>query len=449
MQSAQEVWDVRLSSEYFDVSVWFERSGSSVVPTHADRADCAVIDCRRRFRGNREVRAENSVHLHRAPPSRLATARDSLHSRVDGRPVATRGRRCHPCMAACTDCHCTGSRAGRVRFSSFTCEGDHGGSRLIVRAPHSGPARRLQSSNRCVAARQPFHPATQLTVSQLLLRSGGFVASAGLEAATAHSLLAEKQSVGGGNDLEGDALPAIRGPQSAQARALQAFIDDSLGSYDLLVSPVIRAMADVMSTVTASARPEVLDDCVARFVEADNRLHSQMPNHVNRRASIAQGAALLTLYAKSFSGSSMKEMSEAWQEVASKEGLHWRHRVRHRRAALIAAVKASIRSGKAPGHLAVVWGLFASALDLSRGEQADDTSCNSTSEMFLHPCRAVRGIASLPSGPRYAVFSSSTESRRSLPGAPAAPVRRGARIAADTQAAEQHQQSRSADRDGL
>jgi urease accessory protein len=105
-------------------------------------------------------------------------------------------------------------------------------------------------------------------------------------------------------------------------------------------------------------------------------------NHVARRASCAQGAALLTLYTRGFTRPALM-ISESMEgvtkttttvpdiEVATIDNEDNGER-ESRAGALIAALKVRVRRGDAdaPGHLPVCWGVLVGALGLTVGELA-------------------------------------------------------------------------------
>ena len=149
-----------------------------------------------------------------------------------------------------------------------------------------------------------------------------------------------------------------------QALQLIYFAEESLRSYHKLVSPVIRYAHGIVRHVSESLHGSAV--ALRDFIAVDQHMHTQTLNHVNRRASFAQGAALLTLYTKAFSGVTLQGIREASQvpPVPQDEALARKCRI----AALIANIKSEVRAGRTPGHLASVWGIFTAALGIGPGE---------------------------------------------------------------------------------
>lgn len=131
------------------------------------------------------------------------------------------------------------------------------------------------------------------------LPTGGFVASSGLEAWIQHGFLTPSLPV----------HPHSSTPASPGAAApLLAFISHSLHSYARLNAPLLRAahaavwslrspLHSISSPPALSAR---VDDAVKSVFAADTLCDSLTLNHIARRASVAQGAAFLTLYERAF-----------------------------------------------------------------------------------------------------------------------------------------------------
>ncbi|GAA5905103.1 hypothetical protein JCM5296_000475 [Sporobolomyces johnsonii] len=130
-----------------------------------------------------------------------------------------------------------------------------------------------------------------LLLSDSNLPTGGFVASSGLEAWAQHGYLSSSSS-------------------STIADDLLAFVRHSLHSYARLHAPLLRRAhaavrrlraADSTKGRGAKATTTLLDEEALDEVRAIDGLCSALTlNHVARRASIAQGGALLALYARAF-----------------------------------------------------------------------------------------------------------------------------------------------------
>lgn len=122
-----------------------------------------------------------------------------------------------------------------------------------------------------------------------------------------------------------------------------------------------------------------LDAVLALLHKLDNAYHTLTLNHVARRASRAQGIALLTLYSKAFSGPSPIRLPhtstasrrnafdlepESEQALDQREGDQERYRTRA--AKLVDALKLRIRRGEHHGHLPICWATFSASLGLSK-----------------------------------------------------------------------------------
>lgn len=150
------------------------------------------------------------------------------------------------------------------------------------------------------------------------LPTGSFVASSGLESYNAHGFIAP--------------------PHGA---ALLAFIHDSLHSYAHSALPVV---SDAHRILAPPAEPRDLPDPLAALISLDAFYESITLNHVARRASTAQGAALLTLYSRAFAPPDA-----------------------HPVASLVDQLKLAVRRGDTHGHLPLCWGVLTGALHLSLG----------------------------------------------------------------------------------
>ena len=205
-----------------------------------------------------------------------------------------------------------------------------------------------------------------LVLSDANLPTGSFVASAGLESTAAHALFR---------------LPAPSPPGSD----ILAFLRNAVDTYARSALPFARDAHRVAAAYADKQMPD-LDEALAAISRLDALYDASTLNHVARRASCAQGAALLTLYVKGFSRPQLM-MSESVAATTTNvpdaggpiidddddDGDDDDDSERERRAgALIAALKVRLRRGEAdtPGHLPVCWGVLAGALGLTVGELA-------------------------------------------------------------------------------
>ncbi|KAK4701028.1 urease accessory protein, partial [Phenoliferia sp. Uapishka_3] len=168
-----------------------------------------------------------------------------------------------------------------------------------------------------------------LLLSDSNLPTGGFVSSSGLESHIQHGLL-----------------------QSPPKDGLVDFIRASLDSYAKLQVPfmaevhrLVESLREASLTSGEKGKGTELerDDAVlGRVVELDNELSAMMLNHVARRASTAQGVALLTLYQRSF-------------DIESEVGV----------GKLVARLRAGIRAGECSGYQTVGFAVLAAGLGVT------------------------------------------------------------------------------------
>ncbi|KAJ6515544.1 UreF-domain-containing protein [Mycena sanguinolenta] len=179
-----------------------------------------------------------------------------------------------------------------------------------------------------------------LLLSDSNLPTGSFVASSGLESFLKH----------------GFGAPPLNQPSaSLKLDAIATFIRDSLSTYAPSVLPFV---SDVHIAVTELRSAEIdREKSLAATRELDELYECMTLNHVARRASKAQGVALLSLYSKGFSkppGSTyvVPESSNDDLEAIS---------------SLVDELKLRVRRGDrgAHGHLPVCWGVLCAALGLS------------------------------------------------------------------------------------
>ena len=196
-----------------------------------------------------------------------------------------------------------------------------------------------------------------LILSDSNLPTGSFVASAGLESTATHAL-----------------FHAAR-PTGTDGSNILAFIHNSVDTYSRSALPFAR---DAHRISAAYAKREIaeLDVALATIARVDALYDASTLNHVARRASCAQGIALLTLYSKGFtrppflSPTPMTGRKTSSDDRASLFDEQERDR-ESRAGALVAALKLRVRQGEsddALGHLPVCWGVLAGALGLDVGE---------------------------------------------------------------------------------
>lgn len=180
-----------------------------------------------------------------------------------------------------------------------------------------------------------------LLLSDSNLPTGSFVASSGLESYIKH---------GFSSSSEPTTLTFLRDSLASYARTTLAFVGDSHG----LVSGLAQKSEDAPDKEKESADVESL---LQKLIELDNLYEAMTLNHVARRASKAQGVALLTLYSKGFTTTpSLDVYADPSKRDREQRMLH-----------LLDQFKLLVRREEVNGHLPVCWGALTAALGLTLG----------------------------------------------------------------------------------
>lgn len=167
------------------------------------------------------------------------------------------------------------------------------------------------------------------------LPTGSFVASAGLESYVTHGFLSKDSTV----------VDFVRDSLATYAHTALPFVSDA--------HRVIASYANSRDSLEDGDADQVLE----KLIVLDDLYEAMTLNHVARRASKAQGIALLTLYSKGFSRP--PSFSQNVEEATRVQEL--------RLAKLLDKYKLLIRREEAPGHLPVCWGVLTGALGLALG----------------------------------------------------------------------------------
>ena len=209
-----------------------------------------------------------------------------------------------------------------------------------------------------------------LILSDSNLPTGSFVASAGLESTATHALFH---------------APPPTGSAGTDSSNIFAFLRNSVDTYAHSALPFAR---DAHRVSAAYAQREIveLDVALAALARIDALYDASTLNHVARRASCAQGIALLTLYGKGFIRPAFLSTSDDHASLLSEQ----EHDRESRAGALVAALKLRVRQGEsddALGHLPVCWGVLAGALGLDVGELGNVFGHTSSSSRVSHTSR--------------------------------------------------------------
>lgn len=226
------------------------------------------------------------------------------------------------------------------------------------------------------------------------LPTGGFVASSGLESYVSHGFLHLPPADGvspcsfSSSSLGSTPQVKSKSKEEQMAEATLRFLQDSLGSYARSALPFLREAHRVtcryLDTESSSHNDDKeadaagtrLEGCLLQLAHLEQTYHSLSLNHVLRRASRAQGIALLTLYARSFSSVPVSSSCAPpyLRKGESVEAADKRKEARAKRAAgLIDALKrrvrlASVKGGAPYGHLPTCWAVFTACLGVGLRE---------------------------------------------------------------------------------
>ncbi|KXS16974.1 hypothetical protein M427DRAFT_91374, partial [Gonapodya prolifera JEL478] len=204
------------------------------------------------------------------------------------------------------------------------------------------------------------------------LPTGGFIASAGLEAATTSGIVKQ-------NDLD----------------SLSRFLASSIHTYAHSTTPYVERAWSIVNRGIGGEQSELHDelsvdaagerrhsngaqsqspngtttsqefDPVEELVRLDRLYEACTSSAVARRASSAQGGAMLMLFSKSFA------------DVDTGDRTRTSAPTRRKLTDIVDAFKLAVRRDESPGHLPVCFGIIARCLDL---ELANATHLN----LFLH-----------------------------------------------------------------
>lgn len=257
-----------------------------------------------------------------------------------------------------------------------------------------------------------------LLLSDSNLPTGGFVASSGLESFFAHGLLHNSRfnhplsptpsATASSSSSLGPRNPNGRGIAPSQAQlssATLSFTKSTLHSYARSSFPLLArvhyAVTRYLSDGVAARIGELCEEeereeeeerikeCLNTISRIDYTYHTLLLNHVARRASKAQGIALLTLYSKAFAspidlssepfdGSCLSQRSSTSRDQQNQN--QKQERVRIQLAAnLVDKLKLEIRRSSHPntigsgwiergvqnGHFPICWAVFSACLGLS------------------------------------------------------------------------------------
>jgi len=213
------------------------------------------------------------------------------------------------------------------------------------------------------------------------LPTGSFVASSGLESYVTHGLWSNKS-------------------------AIIDFVRDSLASYAHSTLPFVSDAHRIITAYAASSNPpstEELGGAIEQLLRLDDLYETMTLNHVARRASKAQGIALLALYSKGFSRPTFLLNSVEEATLIREQRL----------SSLLVKYKALIMAEGFPGHLPICWGMLTGALKLTLGRLCT-LQCLIKFHLSPEITRTFSISSSIPSCSEPSVCLSTTERYRSL-----------------------------------
>ncbi|KAL5494965.1 hypothetical protein ACEPAI_427 [Sanghuangporus weigelae] len=180
------------------------------------------------------------------------------------------------------------------------------------------------------------------------LPTGSFVASTGFESYVKHGFF--------GTSLSNSNESAAASSSARINQVVVNFVGDSLGTYAHSALPFVSdAHIAVMEYHNLEDRD--YDSILLRLAALDDLYHSMTLNDVTRRASKAQGVALLTLFSKGLTKPQLVSSERNTSSPNVKEGDIY--------VRLVDEYKLRIRRGDVHGHLPICWGVLTAALGLS------------------------------------------------------------------------------------
>ncbi|KAG8962009.1 hypothetical protein FRC00_010677 [Tulasnella sp. 408] len=213
----------------------------------------------------------------------------------------------------------------------------------------------MQAANDDQAAHEAY---ILLLLSDANLPTGSFVASAGLESYIKHGFFSTSAQPDGASPFDNPSQGSLESNSTSLkdmpnpprlTSATIRFLQDSVQSYARSALPFVGGVHNIAEKALSTSEGI---DALQDIMQLDSLYESMTLNHVARRASKAQGVALLTLYSKGFSEPLWIPQSRSPLSKAM--------------TSLIEGLKLKIRKGDTPGHLPICWAVLAAALGLTR-----------------------------------------------------------------------------------
>ncbi len=169
------------------------------------------------------------------------------------------------------------------------------------------------------------------------LPTGSFIASSGFESYLKHGFASQSKNL---------------------SEATMLFVKNSLHATAHMNLPFV-SDAHILTHSLRTTGEKNIFATIDGLRDLDNELHIMTLNQVARRASQAQGVALLTLYSKGFISPASSSSTAKSDDSTNDENVF---------RPLVDGFKADIRREESPGHLPICWGVLTAALGLSLGE---------------------------------------------------------------------------------
>jgi urease accessory protein len=212
------------------------------------------------------------------------------------------------------------------------------------------------------------------------LPTGGFVSSSGLESYVKHGFLGHPSysafaSTSSSNEATKE-FSAVKGTKDI-IRGVTDFAEAEVGHYANTTGCFVRDSWSLVNAFLSPSHQGEKDDdggrlktILGKIEELDGYHESTLLSHVARRASKAQGVAMLTLFGRGLTrpvGFEAEYQDEGQGQVED-EG------VKEKKSKdLIDAYKLLVRKGSVPGHLAICWGIITAALGLALGTYSQES----------------------------------------------------------------------------
>jgi hypothetical protein len=233
----------------------------------------------------------------------------------------------------------------------------------------------------------PPLPPDELHLLYILLDSnlptGGFVSSSGLESYVKHGFLglpSNPSPYAEASTLNTTPFTAVRGTKDV-IRGVTDFAEAEVGHYANTTGCFVKEAWEIMDRTLrnlSNTSDEMDVEKVLQEITALDVYHeSTLLSHVARRASKAQGVAMLTLFGRGLTRPVGFELDlgtdincAEHEDGRQKDKSSLDQEKEKRSMAIIDGYKRLVRKGAVPGHLAVCWGVITASLGLALGKSS-------------------------------------------------------------------------------